>query len=427
MNKLLNLFKKIDKYFENTAKKSKKKDNKWNTAKELEKLEKMENTLKPKDNKIFDKEGKYNNFFIFKFWIIWAIVVYISFLMFKSLDLIYLIFASYIISIAMESIIHFFENKTRLPRWIAILISYILAFAFLISWFILIIPFVLNQTWEIITTLVHQISWFQKILQEKWLEEMINSISFLPMKNLIIWYVSNQYFMESLQTALQQNISSIVSFGTSITKDFGNIVVNIIKVLFSAIYNIVLITVMSIFFSLEKDWVINLIASLTWSSEYVSLKVKKLYLKLWYWLKGQLVLSLFIWTMVYVILYSLKFFGIDLPYKFTLALIAWITEFIPYIWPILWALPAILVAFPTYWIFGVAVVAAAYYLIQFAENNILVPRIMNLALGISPLLIFIAMIEWWIIMGFVWVVLSVPLAVIINLAFEDFIIKNKKQ
>jgi len=427
MNKLTNLFKKIDKYFDKVQKKSKKQENKWNTEKELEQLEKMENNLKPKESKTFDKDWKYSTSFMFKFWLIWAIVVYASFLIFQSLDLIYLIFASYIISIAMESIILFFQNKVRLPRWIAIIISYIFAFAFLISGFLLIIPFVLNQTWEIITNLVSQISTFQKTLQENWLEQMINSISFLPMKNLIISYVSNQYYMDSLQASLQQNISSIVSFWTTLTKDFGNIVVNVIKWLFSAIYNIVLITVMSIFFSLEKDWVINLIASLTWSSDYVSLKLKKLYLKLWYWLKGQLVLSLFIWSMVFAILYSLTFFGIDLDYKFTLALIAWITEFVPYIWPLLGALPAILVAFPTYWIFGVAVVWAAYYLIQFAENNILVPRIMNLALWISPLLIFIAMIEWWIIMWFVGIVLSVPLAVIINLAFEDFIIKNKKQ
>ncbi len=426
MNKFINIFKKLNKYLEKSTKQSKKQESKWNTEKEIEKLEKMENTLKPKDGTLLEKWEKYSTKFIFKFWLIGALVVYVSFLLFKSLELIYMIFAAYIISIALESIILFFEKKARMPRGIAILVSYILAFAFLTSWFLLIIPFVLNQTWEIITTLVHQISWFQKILEEQGLKEMINSISFLPMKNLIIWYVSNEAFMNSLQSYLQQNINSIVSFGTTITKDFGNIVVNIIKMLIATIYNIVVITVMSIFFSLEKDWVINLIASLTWSSEYVSLKLKKLYLKLWYWLKWQLVLSLFIWSMVFVMLYSLTFFGIDLPYKFTLSLIAWITEFVPYVWPILGALPALLVAFPNYWIFGVAVVWAAYYLIQFAEWHILVPRIMNIALGISPLLIFIAMIEWWIVMWFIWIVLAVPLAVVINLGFEDFIIKNKK-
>jgi predicted PurR-regulated permease PerM len=55
---------------------------------------------------------------------------------------------------------------------------------------------------------------------------------------------------------------------------------------------------------------------------YTELKLQKLYKKLGFWLQGQLVLCLAIFVATWIALVVLSWFGIDLPNKFTLALIA---------------------------------------------------------------------------------------------------------
>jgi len=43
---------------------------------------------------------------------------------------------------------------------------------------------------------------------------------------------------------------------------------------------------------------------------------------------------------------------------------------------------------------------------------------MNKTLGVNPVVIFISMIIGWLIMGILWVLLAVPIAVIITLLLE---------
>jgi len=44
--------------------------------------------------------------------------------------------------------------------------------------------------------------------------------------------------------------------------------------------------------------------------------------------------------------------------------------------------------------------------------------LMNKTLGVNPVVIFISMIIGWLIMGILWVLLAVPIAVIITLLLE---------
>ena len=113
-------------------------------------------------------------------------------------------------------------------------------------------------------------------------------------------------------------------------------------------------------------------------------------------------------------------FGIDLPNKFTLALIAGLTEFIPYLGPFMGMVPAILLGILWYGWRGGLFVLGLYRLIQQSENNILVPMVMYQTLGISPLLILICMIIGGSILWFIGIILAVPIAVIINILFEDY-------
>ena len=93
-------------------------------------------------------------------------------------------------------------------------------------------------------------------------------------------------------------------------------------------------------------------------------------------------------------------------------------EFLPYLWPILWALPALLVASISYWFSGFLVVWILFIVIQRIEWWI-IPIVMNKALGVSSLLILISMLFWLKILWIVGAILAIPLAVIVSLLFED--------
>ena len=90
-----------------------------------------------------------------------------------------------------------------------------------------------------------------------------------------------------------------------------------------------------------------------------------------------------------------------------LAVIAGLLEIVPTIGPIIAAIPAIIVAlnisFPMALIVGVA-----YFLIQLLENNILVPRIMQRAVGLNPIVIIIGIIIGGKLLGVPGALLAIP-------------------
>lgn len=111
---------------------------------------------------------------------------------------------------------------------------------------------------------------------------------------------------------------------------------------------------------------------------------------------------------------------IGLPYALVLAILAGILEAVPVLGPVLGAIPAILVALsvdPTkaLWV----VIAAA--LIQQAENYLLVPRVMNRSVGVSPFVTLLALAAFTSLLGLAGAVMAVPMAAIIQLLIDRFV------
>jgi predicted PurR-regulated permease PerM len=97
---------------------------------EVSKQKNIKKISKSKTNP-FDFSQKISFSFLLKFWLAGVIVFYISYILFQSLNIIYLILTAFIISIAMESIISLFQ-KFIFNRTLAILLSYISLFTFLV-------------------------------------------------------------------------------------------------------------------------------------------------------------------------------------------------------------------------------------------------------------------------------------------------------
>lgn len=104
----------------------------------------------------------------------------------------------------------------------------------------------------------------------------------------------------------------------------------------------------------------------------------------------------------------------------TLALIAGMMEFIPYVGPLIALLPALAIA-ATLGVWPAIIIIVLYIAIQQLENHVLVPLIMSRTLSISPFLILLVMTVMTILFGIVGILLAIPLAAIIQMVVGDMI------
>jgi predicted PurR-regulated permease PerM len=123
------------------------------------------------------------------------------------------------------------------------------------------------------------------------------------------------------------------------------------------------------------------------------------------WFGGQLV------TMTLVgVVSALAYWWIGLPSPLALGLIAGVTNFVPYLGPILGAIPALVFALATdlttaLWTLGAVVV------IQQLEGNVITPFIQQRAVSLPPAVVLFAIVVFGLVFGLPGVFLAVPLTV----------------
>lgn len=108
--------------------------------------------------------------------------------------------------------------------------------------------------------------------------------------------------------------------------------------------------------------------------------------------------------------------GVDFPLLW--GLIAFLFNFVPSIGSVIAAVPAVLLALVQFGIGHATLVALGYLAINVAIGNALEPRLMGRRLGLSTLVVFLSMVFWGWVWGPVGMLLSVPLTVMLKIAFE---------
>jgi predicted PurR-regulated permease PerM len=145
--------------------------------------------------------------------------------------------------------------------------------------------------------------------------------------------------------------------------------------------------------------------------------IEKIQHKMGLWVVGQLILSVFIFTLTYI---GLSILGIK--YALFLALIAGLLEIVPYVGPFLSAIPAVFFALIQSPALVVGVIIM-YVIIQKTEGYILVPKVMEKTVGTSPLVVLLALLVGFKLAGVLGLLLAVPLAgaitVVIHELFND--------
>ncbi|HSX48875.1 MAG TPA: AI-2E family transporter [Candidatus Saccharimonadales bacterium] len=133
--------------------------------------------------------------------------------------------------------------------------------------------------------------------------------------------------------------------------------------------------------------------------------IDELELKLGGWARGQMLLMFTVGFFNY-----LGFQILGVPYALPLGIFAGIMEVVPYAGPIIGAVPAVVIGFGISPLIGGATIALAF-LIQQVENYVLVPKIMEKSVGVSPIVILLALTVGLKLAGITGVLISIPLVI----------------
>ncbi len=154
--------------------------------------------------------------------------------------------------------------------------------------------------------------------------------------------------------------------------------------------------------------------------------------KIGYWVQAQIGLSFFVGTLTFI---GLSVIGLwfDAPPLYSnaliLGLLAAVFEIIPFVGPFFSGLMAVIIAFSAEVPNSGALalyVAIMFIIIQQLESDVLVPTLMNRAVGLHPVAVLVALLIGAKFFGFIGILLAVPASVVIQEFIEDWSSKKTK-
>ncbi|MDA1209189.1 MAG: AI-2E family transporter [bacterium] len=305
-------------------------------------------------------------------------------------------------------------ERLGVPRPLGVLIQYFVALFLLLFLVISLVPIIAQQLQEIALLISIKVDTFLAnpridlpLLSNSTNQELTGFVqSTLSDLSIDKFTDALQQLGQNLSRAAQQSVRWAAQLAGSVV----NFVVTMIVVL-----------VLAFFMQLEKErifkWFMGFFPQRY--RMYARAKTEAIHSKIGMWARGQLLLCLSIFSLTLIALSIL-----DMDYALTLAVLAGFCEFIPAVGPLIAAIPAVLIATTKGGFIWFLIVAGIYYLIQWCENNLLVPLIMRRAVGLSPIAILFAMMVGisfpTIIHPVLGIMLAIPTTTIIALFLEDW-------
>ncbi|MBE0687290.1 MAG: AI-2E family transporter [Anaerolineaceae bacterium] len=316
-------------------------------------------------------------------------------LLYRFYQVLFILFVAIILGTIIRPIATWL-NRRGLPRVGGVIAVYILLFALLTGFLLLLFPLVFEQGSAIV-----------KNIPDYYLE-LRTWVEHSP--NLLIKSI-NPYLPDVIpgfEIAIQTDIEMLASTELAL-----NYISSIFRIFF-----ILLVTLL-----LSFHWTMNgprtiesllLLFPKNQRENHTEL-ITAIESKIGYFIAGQGALCLVVGTMAMI-----GYTAIGLPNAFVLALIAGAFEAVPMVGPILGAIPAGVIALSVspsllIWVIIVTVI------IQIAENNLLVLRIMSKAVGVNPFVSLLAIFAFSSLFGLAGALMAIPLAAIIQLVLDRFV------
>lgn len=318
--------------------------------------------------------------------IIIGIVLYF---LFHLRDILVFFIAALIISILFEPLIDFFYKK-KVPRLISVLIVYSTFLGIFVLTGILFLPLFFEE----LRLFFYDLMRFPEILDPALVQ------------NGLLGHIAP--YIEPSLTALKNRLVEIDIFG-------------IISSIMRGVISISFIIVLSIFFSLENKGVEKFLrlaspkkyeASITNIWNKCSKKIG-----IWFGIRALSCLFIGVTTLLTLLL-------IGAPHPFTLALIAGIFNFIPYIGPLFSGFFIAIILFTISPLLAIIFIAI-FIILQFLENNVLSIILAKKTMGMPSSMVLLSIVIGATLWGALGAILIVPLFAIIFDFFNEFLEKKK--
>jgi predicted PurR-regulated permease PerM len=310
-------------------------------------------------------------------------------------DVLILLLIAVTLASALEPMVAFFHERNGVPRAVSVIAVYLLAIGIVVLIGYLVVPTLLGQFAQLRNT--HD---FTQAFQEKLgSNDLINSLH--------------------LSDAITKNFEAATAQFTNVSNNFFQRTLGF----FSGFIEVVTVMVISFYLLAEKSGMKKFVYTLVpkqYENEALHL-ISKIQRKIGLWLIGQMIISAIVFTVMFV---ALSVLGVK--FALVLAILAGFFELIPYIGPIISAIPAIFFAFlqsPTL----AFIVLITYIFLQKLEGYVLVPKIMEKTIGVSPLVILVAILTGYKLAGIFGILLAVPIVAAINVVVEEWdVLKSLK-
>ncbi len=332
------------------------------------------------------------------------IILLVTFLLYKMLDLVLVVLLAVVIASAVEPLINWF-GRYKIKRLFAVIITYVcvvIIFSGLLYFFI---PPVLEEASSLLSTA-------PKYLDSVTLWNPLNDTKLMETGQvaggLSDGLNGGKQILGGLSSGTLQNsaFSGLIAQFKSFTSNATDGVVNIVSGIFGGVFSFVLIIVLSFYLAVQEGGVEKFLKIITplKNEAYIVDLWKRSQRKIGYWMQGQLLLGIVVGVLVYL---GLMILGIK--NALILAVLAGLLEIIPVFGPILSAIPAILFGFTAGGLTTALLVFGLFVIIQQFENHLIYPLVVKKIVGVSPIIVILALIIGGKLAGFLGVVLSVPI------------------
>jgi len=351
------------------------------------------------------------------------LIILLFWFLFFIKDLVLVVLMAVVIASGIEPLIHWFK-KFKIGRLPAAIISYIVIFAIFIWLMFSFVPPILDEASTFLSTL-------PKYLDSATLWNPLNVTS----SNVSVTQKVAQGISEGISNPEQLLKNVSVSNITGAGFGLGDLVkairdisantaggfVQIVSAVFGGLLSFILIVVLSFYLLVQENGIGKFLGLITpiKHEKYVVDLWQRSQIKIGQWMQGQLLLGVVVAVLVYL---GLTILGIN--NALLLAVLTGVFEIIPVFGPILSAIPAILTAFVGGGITSALLVVGLYTIVQQFENHLIYPLVVKKVIGVSPIIVILALITGAKLAGFLGIVLSAPLISAL-MEFVDDIEKKK--
>ncbi|HZP48479.1 MAG TPA: AI-2E family transporter [Vicinamibacterales bacterium] len=302
-----------------------------------------------------------------------------------------LVYVSALIAMGFSPIVRVIEGTHSgqgrlIPRWLAILSVYLVVVAILVLLGLAVVPPLVAQAAS---------------LWDRAPAEFNKAQTFLLKHRLMTRRVTFEQAVENAPSGAGANA-------------VGTVLVAISTVV-GGIFGFITILILSFYFLVEANAMFEYLIRFVPGERRaaVSTAARQAVVKVSAWLRAQFVLAA---TMGMFVTAGMWWMGV--PYFYVLALVAAIGETIPVVGPIIGGITAVAVALSVSP--KLALMCGVYFLVLHQlEANVLVPKIMEKRVGVSPVAVLVALLVGGELYGLIGAILAIPTAAILSVIVEE--------